>query len=41
MTNPWLGASPNGLVHDPTSDPPVGLVEFKNPYSYSEEYDVG
>ena len=30
MTNPWLGASPDGLVHDPTSDPPGGLVEFKN-----------
>ena len=33
VANPWLGASPAGLVHDPTSDPPDGLVEFKNPYT--------
>ena len=32
MTNLWLGASPDGLVHVPTSDPD-GLVEFKNPYT--------
>ena len=33
MANPWLGASPDGLVHNPTSDPPDGFVEFKNPYA--------
>jgi len=33
VTNPWLGASPDRMVHDPTSDPPDGLVELKNPYS--------
>ena len=33
VNNPWLGASPDRLVHDPASDPPDGLVEFKNPYS--------
>ena len=33
ISNPWLGASPDRLVHDPASDPPNGLVEFKNPYT--------
>ena len=33
VNNPWLGASPDRLVHNPASDPPDGLVEFKNPYS--------
>jgi len=35
--NPWLAASPDGLVFDPKEDPPNGLVEFKNPYSVKEK----
>ena len=31
--NPWLAASPDSIVHDPNSDPPLGLAEYKNPYS--------
>jgi hypothetical protein len=30
-----LGASPGGLVNDPTSAEPEGIVEYKNPYSVS------
>ena len=29
----WLGASPDGLVNDPTSTDPHGIVEYKNLYS--------
>ncbi|CAM4313665.1 unnamed protein product [Leuciscus chuanchicus] len=28
---PWLGSSPDGVVFDPTENPPYGLVEIKCP----------
>lgn len=32
--NPWLAATPDGLVYDPVdANQPFGLVEFKNPHS--------
>lgn len=33
VQTPWLAASPDGRVHDPTAVPPNGLVEYKNPHS--------
>ena len=33
LNNPWLAASPDGLVYNPTENPLHGIVEFKNPYS--------
>ena len=29
----WLGASPDGRVHDPSSDQPNGLLKIKCPYT--------
>lgn len=33
VQNPWLGASPDGKVLDPSASKPDGIVEYKNPYS--------
>ena len=33
LKHPWLAASPDGIVYDPSFNPPQGLVELKNPYS--------
>ncbi|KAH7935720.1 hypothetical protein HPB52_012963 [Rhipicephalus sanguineus] len=33
---PWLGASPDAIVHDPVEDPPWGCVEVKCPYSMKD-----
>ncbi len=30
--NPWLAGTPDGLVHDPDSTQPLGLLEIKNSY---------
>ena len=34
--HPWLAASPDGRVHDPSDPHPYGLAEYKNPYSVRE-----
>lgn len=31
---PYLGASPDGKVYDPTEKDPFGLMEIKNPYTW-------
>ena len=33
LSKGWLGASPDGQVHDPTLDSPNGLLEIKCPYT--------
>ena len=33
MESPWLAASPDDRVHDPSLSPSWGLAEYKNPYS--------
>ena len=33
-THPYLGATPDGKVFDPTSDHPFGLLEIKCPYTW-------
>ena len=34
--HPWLAASPDRFIYDPTFNPPQGLVEFKNLYAASD-----
>ena len=36
MENPWLAASPDGMVEDPDMAQPLGLLEVKNPYTARE-----
>lgn len=31
LKKPWLGTSPDGIVYDPSPDPPYGLLEVKCP----------
>ena len=32
----WIGASPDGIVVDPTYDPTNGILEHKCPYSFQD-----
>ena len=36
LANPWLAASPDDKVYDPTTTPPWGLAEYKNPHSVKD-----
>ena len=36
VDHPWLAASPDDRVFDPTASPQMGLAEYKNPYSVRE-----
>ena len=33
LKTPWIAASPDDRVTDPSATPPLGLAEYKNPYS--------
>ena len=33
VQSPWLGASPDDKVLDPSGSQPLGIAEYKNPYS--------
>ena len=33
LQTPWLAATPDDQVYDPTALPPQGLAEYKNPYA--------
>ena len=33
VQSPWLGASPDDKVLDPSASQPLGIAEYKNPYS--------
>ena len=33
LDDPWLAASPDDKVHDPSAIPPHGLAKYKNPHS--------
>ena len=35
-SHPWLAATPDAWVKDPSASPPQGLVEFKNPFSFKD-----
>ena len=36
-TQGWLGASPDGLVHDPASHDPSGILETNCPYTKRDD----
>ena len=33
VDNPWLAASPDNIVEDPSEQPTAGLAEYKKPFS--------
>ena len=37
LNHPWLAASPDDRVFDPTATPQSGLAEYKNPYSVRDK----
>ena len=37
IIDPWLAASPDGIIHDPRNPERIGIVEIKCPYKMREK----
>ena len=37
LIDPWLSASPDGIIYDPINPERIGIVEIKRPYKMREK----